>query len=214
MLSYSVVVYKLYGIPQLDREYFQRLNTDENLFYLGLAVCWWFNPPILVTPIPYATFSLFHLITYFRSNIIPTFVPEAAPLLINSNAPVSGNAKIFVDLSKGLQNWVLKNYEGAMRSVSFAEVAIITSGLVAYIITWKIRLITLFFYLLFLRFRYHMNPFTKLAFKNVSERLDQVFLAPSAETRIPRYVKIAYRQIKGLLVYAGQINTPPPPTRR
>ncbi|CAG8500716.1 6467_t:CDS:2 [Ambispora leptoticha] len=214
VLSYSVVVYKLYGFPHLNWDYFQRINRDENVFYLALAVIWFFNPPIFVTPIPYATFSLFHLITYFRSNIIPTFVPAAAPSAINSDLPAPGNAKIFIEISKGIQNLVLKNYEAAMRTVSFVEVVVITISLLTYFLTFKIRLATLLIYLIFLRFRYHMNPYTKDAFSNVRQQLDVWLLPPTADARIPPYVTKAYRHLQTAITYFGQLQTQQPTQNR
>ncbi|CAG8617347.1 4668_t:CDS:2 [Ambispora gerdemannii] len=213
VLSYSVVVYKLYGFPRLDWDYFQRINRDENVFYLALAVVWFFNPPIFVTPIPYATFSLFHLITYFRSFIIPAFVPAAASSAVNSNSPATGNAKTFINISKGIQNWVLKNYEVAMRTVSFAEVVVITTSLLTYILIFKVRVFTLFLYLTFLRFRYHMNPYTKDAFSNVRQRLDVWLLPPTADSRIPPYVTKAYRHLKTAITYFGQLQSQQPSAR-
>jgi len=123
MLSYGVVVYKSFGSPQLNWDYFQRVNKDENVFYLALALMWFINTPVFVTLIPYATFSLFHFITYFRANILQAFSPSPQH---SSSSSSSGTQIRTNSASKYIQVWVHKNYEPAMRMVSFVEVVIIT----------------------------------------------------------------------------------------
>lgn len=46
LVSYGVVVYKSFGVPQLSKAYFQRAAMDENVQYLFLALYWWINKPI------------------------------------------------------------------------------------------------------------------------------------------------------------------------
>ncbi|CAG8574321.1 11155_t:CDS:2 [Dentiscutata heterogama] len=46
MLSYGVVIYKSFGTPAPTWEYFQKVNRDENVFYLVLACVWFMNAPV------------------------------------------------------------------------------------------------------------------------------------------------------------------------
>lgn len=46
IVSYGVVCYKSFGIPQLNKAYIQRALFDENVQYLVFALYWWFNKPI------------------------------------------------------------------------------------------------------------------------------------------------------------------------
>lgn len=46
LVSYGVVVYKSFGVPQFTKAYLQRAAMDENVQYLFLAVYWWINKPI------------------------------------------------------------------------------------------------------------------------------------------------------------------------
>ncbi|CAG8668107.1 17807_t:CDS:2 [Dentiscutata erythropus] len=75
MLSYGVVIYKSFGTPAPTWEYFQKINRDENVFYLVLACVWFMN------------------------------------------------AQVFANASRFIQSWVHKNYDKAMRTVSFVEQA-------------------------------------------------------------------------------------------
>lgn len=46
LVSYGVVVYKAFGVPQPNKAYVQRAAMDENVQYLFLAVYWWLSKPI------------------------------------------------------------------------------------------------------------------------------------------------------------------------
>lgn len=46
IVSYGVVVYKAFGVPQVSKAYLQRAIMDENVQYLGAAIYWWWNKPI------------------------------------------------------------------------------------------------------------------------------------------------------------------------
>ena len=70
-----------------------------------------------MTLIPYITFSLFHLLTFTRTTILPSMVP-AARNADGTSSPAGG------DLSKSIQTWVKQNYDLAMRFVSYSEVII------------------------------------------------------------------------------------------
>ncbi|CAG8468295.1 15341_t:CDS:2 [Cetraspora pellucida] len=128
MLSYGVVIYKSFGTPAPTWEYFQKINRDENVFYLVLACVWFMNAPVFVTLLPYATFSLFHLITYIRANILPTFFPSSVSGSSSSHSSsASPYEQYAANISRFIQSWVHKNYDKAMRTVSFVEVVVITN---------------------------------------------------------------------------------------
>jgi hypothetical protein len=86
-----------------------------------------------VTLIPYATFSLFHFITYLRANILQAFSPAPAH---SSSGSSSGTQTRANSASKFIQIWVHKNYEPAMNMVSFVEVVVITLFLLFNIVTY------------------------------------------------------------------------------
>ncbi|CAB4376092.1 unnamed protein product [Rhizophagus irregularis] len=204
MLSYGVVVYKSFGSPQLNWEYFQKINKDENVFYLTLALMWFMSTPVFVTLIPYATFSLFHFITYLRANILQAFSPAPAH---SSSGSSSGTQTRANSASKFIQIWVHKNYEPAMNMVSFVEVVVITLFLLFNIVTLQLRFITLLFYCFFLRMRYLMNTYTQQVFAAVARFLDERLLPPSASPSIPPPVTKAYQHAKNAIIWMGRRNS-------
>lgn len=204
MLSYGVVVYKSFGSPQLSWEYFQKINKDENVFYLMLALMWFMSTPVFVTLIPYATFSLFHFITYLRANILQAFSPAPAQ---SSSSSSSGTQTRANNASKYIQIWVHKNYEPAMNMVSFVEVVVITLFLLFNIVTLQLRFISLLFYCcIFLRMRYLMNTYTQQVFTVVARFLDERLLPPSASPNIPPLVTRAYQHAKNAIIWMGRRN--------
>lgn len=95
--------------------------------------------PIPFTLIPFATFSLFHTLTFIRS-LLPKPPSSAkktdattagskngATADKSSPATAGGPAAQF---SKTLQVWIKKNYETAMLFVSYYEVIVITGRVV------------------------------------------------------------------------------------
>ncbi|CAG8600817.1 11952_t:CDS:10 [Diversispora eburnea] len=172
-----------------------KLNRDENVFYLGLAVLWFFNTPVIVTILPYATFSLFHLITYFRTNILQTFFPQSRQSHSSreshsSRAPkLSQYEKWANSASKFISTWVHQNYDQAMRIVSFFEVVVITSMLIWNVLT------------------FYMNKFTTQTFRDVGNYLDRLLLPPSANPNIPPFVTKAYQHAKSAVIWAGLLST-------
>ncbi|CAI2187709.1 15699_t:CDS:2, partial [Funneliformis geosporum] len=188
MLSYGVVIYKSYGTPRLNWEYFYKINKDENIFYLMLAFMWFMSTPVFVTLIPYATFSLFHFITYFRTNILQTFFPPPHP-----SGPPGAQNEWVNRTSKYIQAWVHNNYDQAMKIVSFVEVVVITSFLLFNILT------------------YHMNPYTREVFDTVTQSLDRKILGNPS---VPPYLMKAYQHTKSAVIWFGNNHSNIPQSSR
>jgi hypothetical protein len=107
---------------------------DENVQYAILSLYWWISKPIAcaspagqhpehlsiaadllscslrsVTLLPFATFSLFHVLTFLRTNILPKFAPpSAAPASSGGQAtPAAAKAQTTTDkLGRAVQLWV------------------------------------------------------------------------------------------------------------
>ena len=46
IISYGIVVYKSFGVPQMTKSYFQRAAMDENVQYFLLSLYWTWHKPI------------------------------------------------------------------------------------------------------------------------------------------------------------------------
>nr|CAG8482404.1 15508_t:CDS:2 [Entrophospora candida] len=165
MLSYGVVVYKVSGVT---------LN-------------WYFNTPVTVTLFPYATFSLFHFVTYLRLNILTTFFPPpSTPPQSSPSQPralsITPAHQWAIDLSKWISLWVQNNHDPAMKYVSLVEVVVIPLTLLWNVIT----------------------KYTKQTFNDVGGYLDNKLLPPTASKKIPPYVTSTYKKLRAFIIGAGQ----------
>ncbi|KAJ1946168.1 Transmembrane nucleoporin [Linderina macrospora] len=197
LLSYTIVIYKTYGPPQLNLAFVRRLILDENVEYLLLAFYWFTQRPIVVTLLPFVVFSLFHVITYSRSTLIPIVFPSVpaelqaarqangAPVALS---PAARASKLLGELST-------KYYSKALREVGVWEVAVIGVWLVLGAITFQTPLLAPIFYAQFLRFRFALSAPTRQAFRRVRTFLDGVLVPPQANPSVPRVVTDVY--IKG-----------------
>jgi hypothetical protein len=131
------VVFKSLGRPQPNAAWVRRAFVDENVQYAVLALYWWISTPInrmfplppfavyadeLVAILPFATFSLFHCLTFLRTNIIPKFVPPQPPTQPGQPRPAPQGLEAY---SRFVQVWVKNNYDTAMKFVAYAEVLIL-----------------------------------------------------------------------------------------
>ncbi|ORY90835.1 hypothetical protein BCR35DRAFT_107887 [Leucosporidium creatinivorum] len=192
ILSWGIVVYKSLGTPQPNRAYIQRALLDENVQYLILAVYWFLQKPIYVTLIPFATFSLFHTLTFIRTTVLPK--PPATPAGAAKGTtgattapPAPGTAKI----SKQIQAWVKAHYEQAMLFVSFVEVVVVFGRVFLGAITFQNSLLAPLFFAHFLRLRYYLSPPTRQAFAWVSSQIDHGISHPSCPAPVKKGVTVA-----------------------
>ncbi|WRT64120.1 uncharacterized protein IL334_001049 [Kwoniella shivajii] len=163
LLSYSIVVYKSLGRPQVNQAWLRRALVDENVQYAILALYWWVAKPVNVSILPFATFSLFHCLTFLRTNIIPKFVP-AQPPAAQGAAP--RQPALLENISRKIQLWVKSNYDVAMRFVAYCEL-LICVRLILGVLTFRSSFIAPLFMVHFVRLRYHASPFTRSAVGNV-----------------------------------------------
>ncbi|KAI8320581.1 hypothetical protein GQ54DRAFT_312543 [Martensiomyces pterosporus] len=207
LLSYAIVIYKTYGPPQINLAFLQRLIVDENVEYLLLAFYWLTQPPMLVTLLPFVVFSLFHVITYTRSTLIPVFFPgvtaeiQAARQAPNAAVQLSTPARV----SKFMGEWSSKYYSPALREVGVWEVAVIGSWLVLGAVTFQTPLLAPLFYIQFLRLRYALSAPTRSAFRRVRVFLDKTLTPPTASANIPGAVTDAYIKARDTLCRMGDM---------
>lgn len=195
IVSYGVVVYKSFGIPQLSKAYIQRAAFDENVQYLLLAVYWWFNKPIFLTLVPFVTFSLFHVLTFVRTTVIPMVFPHSSSAPARAEgAAAAPPAPAPARAAKFIQTWVKANYDPAMRFVAYSEVAIFARVLFGALM-FKNSLLAPLFYAHFLRLRFYMSSFTRGAFQHVGSVLDGYTQHP----KCPPAVRRAYLMLTDLI---------------
>lgn len=205
MVSYGIVVYKSAGPPQLARSYLQRLAMDENVQYLLLSLLWFLTTPVTCTLIPFVVFSLFHVLTFVRSTAIPLAFP--APSGAGAQGVPAGAKRV----SSLIQGWVKANYDPAMRVVAYAEI-VIFSRLLLGVVARRNSIAATITYLHFLRLRFHLSAFSRLAILHVSDFVDQ----RTQDPRCPQPIRQGFLSLRGLVAKYGnmgavQVQGPNPP---
>ncbi|TPX34302.1 hypothetical protein SmJEL517_g03033 [Synchytrium microbalum] len=192
LLSYGIILYKAHGIPQISRAYMQRILLDENTQYLLLALIWLTSSPISVTLIPYTTFSVFHSITFIRTDVLPAIVP-----------PTSAQVSLSRRLQQSLLQFVQRYQASALRMVAYAEVYVTLPVLVLSVFTGRASILSPFLYANFLRFRYIFSPTTKQAFNDLRIRLDGM-IEQNAST--PTWAKAMYVKARDYLIQYASVD--------
>ncbi|KAL1919001.1 uncharacterized protein VTP21DRAFT_2382 [Calcarisporiella thermophila] len=204
LVSYFVVVYHSYKVPQFNLSFARRFLADENVQYLFLAFYWYSTSPIFVTLIPFATFSVFHTLGYIRSNVLPTFFPSLISNRTSAGPNTAQTANFPSWLVQAIKQLTDKHYAPAMRFVAVVEVCLIMGTLILGAITFQTSFLAPILYAHFLRLRYFMNPYVRNTFHEVGAHLDKLLLPPTADPRIPPVIGKIYSQAKTLIVRYAQ----------
>lgn len=201
LITYGIVLFKTYSNPQnrgpLNLQFAAKVWADENTQYFVLALYWFVSEPIAVALVPYACFSVFHFLTYLRTNVIPTFDTSTAQ---------ADSQTLGARLSRFSNQWVKTNYEKAMRLVAAVEVLGIGLRVVFGVATLgyifpKTSITSLFVVFSFLRYRYFTSAFTRQQFSQLALQIDHAV----ADARVPPVVRQIWGTTKGLISnYAGQ----------
>ncbi|KAJ2560032.1 Transmembrane nucleoporin [Coemansia sp. RSA 1933] len=209
LASYAIVVYKTYGPPQATLAFAYRLIVDENVEYLLLALYWYLNRPMFVTLLPFVVFSLFHVLTYARSVVMPTVFPNITGEIERARRAEQQQENVPVVLSmparvsKAVGDWSSKYYSRALREIGVWEVAVICVWVSVGALTFQTPLVAPLAYFQFLRFRYALSAPTRAAFRRVRAWMDKALTPPTASASVPGVVTDSYIRVRDMLVKMG-----------
>lgn len=164
------------------------LAADENVQYLGtschnpiseistdnadlaMALVWLFSSQYPLAMLPFGVYSIFHVATYTRTNLIPTFMSTPA-----AAAPASPSAKVAPKqnaLADSIGKFVKEYYDLSMGLVAILEIALWFRLLLAAILFTKGSWVLIIFYTAFLRARFAQSSFVQGQFRNLTARVD------------------------------------------
>ncbi|EXJ70989.1 uncharacterized protein A1O5_05982 [Cladophialophora psammophila CBS 110553] len=195
--TYGIVVFKAYrarvkpGAKIGSTIYL--LLSDENVQYLLISLVWLFARQVPLALLPFTVYSVFHVATYTRTIIIPTFHP---PKVAPSATPTSPSApKPQSPLATSIGRFVKEYYDGSMMLVAWLEILLWVRLLLSALTFSKGSWILLGIYAVFLRARYSQSQFVQGAFTQMGARIDQQVQNPNA----PPVVRQGWETVKGLL---------------
>ncbi|GAB7349021.1 hypothetical protein MBLNU459_g7994t1 [Dothideomycetes sp. NU459] len=211
--TYGIVVFKSFrararsGKPQSNAI---AIAGDENVQYLAMALIWLFFRQTPLAILPFAVYSIFHVATYTRSNLLPTLQPQP-----QAAATPAGQKPKQSALADAIGNFVKNYYDASMTLVAILEIVLwfrlLGSGLLFQKGSW----ILLTIYTVFLRARFHQSTFVQQAINQLTARGDAI----ANRQDMPPAVRQAWETIKGgirkaadatdINRYAGQQATAP-----
>jgi hypothetical protein len=199
-LTYGIVVYKTQrarartapnaGINPIA------ILSDENVQYLLMALVWLFTPQYPLALLPYSIYSVFHVATYTRANLIPVVLPvNAAPAA--DGADGAARTKATHPLADRIGLFVKEYYDASMSIVSSLEILLWVRLLLAAIIFQRRSWILLALYTAFLRARFSQSSHVQTSFEQLGVRVDSFVSAqgtPPAARQVWDGVKTGARQ--------------------
>jgi len=186
LLSYGIVLYKLYGTPKLDKMYWMRLVNDENLQYMLLAFVWMTSPPIFILLLPYFIFSFFHALEYIISVLFPLFVPNQT----DSQKALIAKARNFINTYQPI----------TLQFIARLEVVGILPLLLIMVLFKRATFIQPFIFVQFLRFRYISSPLVQREFTSLRLTLDSKLLG---NAKVPAAIQNVYVKIRDFVIKIG-----------
>lgn len=188
-LTYGIVVYKAFrararatGRPVTNPLIFA---SDENVQYLTMALVWLWSSQYPLAMLPFGVYSVFHVATYTRTVLVPTF--EAGSLNASAQAPKPNS------IADNIGRFVKRYYDASMGLVAILEISLWGRILLSALTFSKGSWILLVIYTIFLRARYAQSSFVQTQFRNLEARIDSLVGAQST----PPAARQAWGNLKG-----------------
>ncbi|ORY16819.1 hypothetical protein BCR34DRAFT_622258 [Clohesyomyces aquaticus] len=194
-VTYGIVVYKAYRARMRSGKQggILSLATDENVQYLAMALVWLFSRQIPLAILPFSVYSVFHVATYVRSNLLPTIQPPAASSASPAAKPKPNAA------SETIGKFVKEYYDGSMTLVAILEIALWFRVMGSALLFQKGSWILLAVYTVFFRARYAQSSFVQGAITQLVGRAD----AQLANQSYPPAVRQGWETFKNIVRQAA-----------
>ncbi|KAK0715100.1 hypothetical protein B0H67DRAFT_490288 [Lasiosphaeris hirsuta] len=198
--TYGIVVYKTFRARQktgAKQPGPLGYLSDENIQYLLMAVVWLFMPQYPLAMLPYGIYSVFHVATYTRANLIPTFIPPKKLAPVDGASPGAKAQYAQHPLSDAIGAFVKKYYDQSMSIVSGLEILLWVRLLLSAVFFQRRSWILLAVYTAFLRARFAQSTHVQTSFAQLEARVDNLIGAqgtPPAARQVWDTVKGGARQ--------------------
>lgn len=139
-----------------------------------MALVWLFSPQYPLAMLPFGVYSVFHVATYTRTNLIPTIQP-AQPIAPAAGTSPSAKATTkpnkYADL---IGKFVKEYYDASMGLVAILEILLWGRLLLSAISFAKGSWILIALYTAFLRARFAQSTFVQNQFRQLEARIDHL----------------------------------------
>ncbi|KAG4218695.1 hypothetical protein PC116_g32825, partial [Phytophthora cactorum] len=158
-----------------------------------MALVWLLSPQYAFALFPYGIYSVFHVATYTRNNVIPTIQPNKAP----AGASPGTKSQYANPLSEAIGNFVKQYYDASMSVVSGLEVLLWFRLFLSAIFFQRRSWILITIYTVFLRTRFAQSTHVQDSFRKLESRIDSLVGAqgnPPAVRSVWEGIKNSTRQ--------------------
>ncbi|KAK4958715.1 hypothetical protein LTR28_005355 [Elasticomyces elasticus] len=196
-VTYGIVVFKAYRARAKSGRGAGgalALAGDENVQYLAMALVWLFSKQTPLAILPFAVYSIFHVATYTRSNLLPTLQPP-------QQSATQGQKPAPSALSDNIGRFVKEYYDTSMTLVAVLEIALWVRLAGSALLFQRGSWILLAFYTAFLRARIAQSSFVQGAIAQLAARGD----AFMNRQNMPPAARQAWGTVKGGLKSAHDL---------
>jgi hypothetical protein len=176
-----------------------------------MALVWLFSPQYPLAMLPFGVYSVFHVATYTRTNLIPTVQPPQAIPAASGASPAAKPTYKNSALADGIGKFVKEYYDLSMGLVAILEILLWFRLLLAAIIFTKGSWILLVLYTAFLRARFAQSTFVKGQVAHLAARVDALVGGqgtPPAARQVWETVKGGARQFHDVTDIGRYVNGP------
>lgn len=154
-----------------------------------MALIWLTFPQYPIALLPYCVYSVFHVATYTRANLIPVITPP--PPAADASSP---RPKVNSPLADKIGAFVKEYYDSSMSIVASLEILIWVRVVLSAILFQRRSWMLLACYTAFLRARYSQSSHVQAAFGQLNARVESLVGAqgtPPVARQIWEYVRSA-----------------------
>jgi hypothetical protein len=177
-----------------------------------MALVWLFAPQYPLAMLPFGVYSIFHVATYTRTNLLPTIQPpQQAATTPGGKLTTKPNAT-----ADNIGRFVKEYYDASMGLVAFLEILLWLRILLSAIVFTPGSWVLLSLYTVFLRARFAQSSFVQDQFKQLEARIDSLVGAqstPPAARQIWESVKGGSRTFHDATDIARYVNGPAAPKK-
>ena len=161
-----------------------------------MALVWLFSKQIPLALLPFMVYSIFHVATYTRSNLIPTIQPSGPASGASPGARPATKPNATAD---AIGKFVKEYYDASMTLVASLEIFLWFRLLVSAILFQRGSWILILVYTVFFRARYSQSSFVQGAIHQGTIRIDGIVNQQST----PPAAKQGWETVKGLVRQAA-----------
>ena len=157
-----------------------------------ISLVWLISRQVPLALLPFTVYSIFHVATYTRTNLIPTIQPPKQAPGATPTSPTASKSQ--APLANGIGKFVKEYYDASMMLVAGLEILLWFRLLLSAFTFTKGAWILLGVYTVFLRARLHQSHFVQNAFAQGAARVDQQVQNPN----VPQGVRQGWESAKGV----------------